>query len=77
MKTLKNRTLTEEQRQEVYELAFDWDIEKTTFKFLRSRLLYMYSELNKNNGKPAYSAKDAKYEAISNNQIKYNRTGKF
>jgi hypothetical protein len=77
MKTLKNRTnLTEDQRQEVYDMAGGEDGEYT-FRSLRYRLTYMYAELEKNNGKTAYSAKDAMYQSFSDSQDNYKRTGRY
>jgi len=76
MATLKNRTLTESQREEIYCMA-GGDSGEYTFQTLRYWLNNMFSELEKNNGKPAYTASDAMYQSISDSQSKYKRTGRY
>jgi hypothetical protein len=74
MKNLANRKLTEDQRQEVYDIAGGEDGEYN-FHSLKYALNLMLKTLAETNGKPAYSSKDAMYQSFSDRQDNYKKTG--
>jgi len=83
---LRNRTLTEEQRQDVIDSArnmseteesrYNGDYVEPTFANLRKALKDMYRHIE--NGSPSYyTAKDAMYESFDRSQRKFKRTGRY
>jgi hypothetical protein len=76
MKNLANRQLTENQRQEIIDLA-GGESGEYTFRSLKYRLIEMLEVVKENCNKPAYSSKDAMYQSFSDRQDNFKRTGKF
>lgn len=79
MKTLINRTFTENEREEIIGMAESMveDMGGSFFKYLRSALIEKMNEKGLRNDKKAYSTKDGMFQNYSDSQDKYKRTSRY
>jgi hypothetical protein len=79
MKTLINRTFTENEREDIIGMAesFVEDNGGSFFKYLKAALIEKMNEKGLRNDKKAYTVKDAMYQSFSDSQDNYKRTGKY